>query len=497
MSAPSGGYAPPPCYGPPTGGYGPSTGYGPPPGAGQVPLALNGCIPSATVAEWVHIVPANMVGRIIGSGGATVKEIREQTGAEIGVSREYIPGTYDRQVLIGGTTEARTAALERIKQLLGNAEGRPSGGSETHVIREYPRDHCRMVIGPRGSTIGMLREKTGCHIKVASHVNPGTNKQTITFGGTAQQIEEAIQMVAEVISNLGKLPGAPSPVKPAANGPETIMQVHEMYAGKIIGRSGQTVRLLSERSGCSIDVASECVPGTSNKNVSMSGPEANVAAAIAMVNLVLQSPDGQEYATVLAQPPFGQPPPVMAAPPPVMAAPPPVMAAPPPMAPPFATPAHPPPVYAPPPAAFVPPPAYTPPPPTGWQEAKSPDGKSYYYNRRTNETRWERPAELDAPATEASASAAPAAASSEAGGAPPAATSQPDCAAAATAGAVASAPAPQPCYGTAQLVPPPAEDLSAEQASLQTQIAQLQAKNAALQQQLSMGVAVPNPYPQP
>ena len=445
-----------------------------------MPLALNGCIPSTTAPEWIHVVPANMVGRIIGSGGSTVREIREQTGAEIGVSREYIPGTYDRQVLIGGTTEARTAALEKIKGLLGNAEGRPSGGAETHVIREYPRDHCRMVIGPRGSTIGMLREKTGCHIKVADHATMGTNKQTITFGGTGQQIEAAIQMVAEVISNLGKVAGAPTPGKPAGNGPETIMQVHEMYAGKIIGRSGQTVRLLSERSGCAIDVASECVPGTSNKNVSMSGPAENVAAAIAIVNLVLQAPDGQEYATVLAQPPFGQPPPAMGAPPL--------------MAPPFAPPAYPPPVYAPPPAAFVPPPAYAPPPPTGWQEAKSPDGKAYYFNRGTNETSWERPAELDAPAKEAPASAAPAAASSEAGGAPPAVTSLPNCAAAATAAAVASASAPQPSHGTAKLTPPPAEDLGAEQASLQAQIERLQAQSAALQGQLSMSAA-PNPYP--
>ena len=53
----------------------------------------------------------------------------------------------------------------------------------------------------------------------------------------------------------------------------TLLQVHEMYAGKIIGRAGQVVKALSDRSGCAIEVSTECLPGSSSmvKEVSSRG----------------------------------------------------------------------------------------------------------------------------------------------------------------------------------------------------------------------------------
>ena len=42
--------------------------------------------------------------------------------------------------------------------------------------------------------------------------------------------------------------------------------------------------------------------------------------------------------------------------------------------------------------------APAPAPVTDWKEVRSSDGRTYYHNQRTNQTSWERPAELDAPA---------------------------------------------------------------------------------------------------
>ena len=56
-----------------------------------------------------------------------------------------------------------------------------------------------------------------------------------------------------------------------------------------------------------------------------------------------------------------------------------------------------PPSSPPPPPPPPPPPMAPMPPPSDWKEVRSSDGRTYYHNQRTNETAWQRPAELDAP----------------------------------------------------------------------------------------------------
>lgn len=50
-----------------------------------------------------HFVPSESVGRIIGPGGAQIREIRDRSGARVRVSNDKEPGTELRKVSIWGT----------------------------------------------------------------------------------------------------------------------------------------------------------------------------------------------------------------------------------------------------------------------------------------------------------------------------------------------------------------------------------------------------------
>jgi predicted RNA-binding protein YlqC (UPF0109 family) len=160
----------------------------------------------------------------------------------------------------------------------GPPEGVSSGGSSdkyvSRLMHEHSREQCKVVIGSRGATISALREASGCAIKVAERtfasdqLVPGaqTQMQTITYSGTELQVQAAVRMVDELLTK-GTVPAraaaaAAAGAAAAASGDEqqTTLQVHEMYGGKIIGRAGQVVKALSDRSGCVIEVATLTYP---------------------------------------------------------------------------------------------------------------------------------------------------------------------------------------------------------------------------------------------
>ena len=81
------------------------------------------------------------------------------------------------------------------------------------LVHQHPREQCKVVIGPRGVTISALREASGCAIKVADRLYasdqlvPGTQMQTITYSGSEAQVQAAVRMVSDLLTN-GTVPAA-------------------------------------------------------------------------------------------------------------------------------------------------------------------------------------------------------------------------------------------------------------------------------------------------
>lgn len=82
-------------------------------------------VPGATLATYEVAVPETMVGRIMGPSGKFVSDLMASTGTRIQVSAkgDYIPGTYNRKLVISGPVLAVQGAHVLIFQQLAKERG--------------------------------------------------------------------------------------------------------------------------------------------------------------------------------------------------------------------------------------------------------------------------------------------------------------------------------------------------------------------------------------
>jgi len=166
----------------------------------------------------------NSVGKVIGSGGATIKEIQARSGARIQIIQD-LPQGVPRQINISGTEAAVKMATGLVSYVMFNGPslppvaGAPSmagasmysapgaspygpsggggmvgGGTSTHVM-ECQKPMVGRIIGRGGETINIIQQRSGTKMQIEQNINPC--KVNIT--GTPQGIAIASQMVTELM----------------------------------------------------------------------------------------------------------------------------------------------------------------------------------------------------------------------------------------------------------------------------------------------------------
>ena len=60
------------------------------------------------------VLPSSQCGSLIGKGGKKIKEIREMTSATVSVASEFLPGSTERTVTVGGCYEAVTQCIYHV-----------------------------------------------------------------------------------------------------------------------------------------------------------------------------------------------------------------------------------------------------------------------------------------------------------------------------------------------------------------------------------------------
>lgn len=183
------------------------------------------------------LCPASRIGALIGPKGATVLGIRERTGCHVRVEQDAVSRGEDCPVTFSGGDVA--AAMAMVEEVIAGGRGygadrdnweeqgqqsasfpgdatqgrspadwsqRSFGGSGERgqaaavggVTVVCPAARIGVLIGPKGATIGRIKELSGCLVKVEQSSSSRGEDCAVSFVGG--DVEAAVAMVQEVIA---------------------------------------------------------------------------------------------------------------------------------------------------------------------------------------------------------------------------------------------------------------------------------------------------------
>jgi len=224
----------------------------------------------------------NFIGMIIGYKGMTCKQLQQETGCKImfkgrNSSKDGNDMDPDRPLyvhLVAMDQAAIERGTARIKELLYDKQkrwelrrnqmggdgpgwqphgdfGQASEVGECRDIVNVPSDKVGVIIGKGGAKIRELQEVSRCRMDVARESDPQTpNLRAVTIRGSREDVEKAKAMVMETIQQVDNWNNGGRP-----NGSvEKVIHIPTGQVGLLIGKGGETIRSLQERTQCSIHV---------------------------------------------------------------------------------------------------------------------------------------------------------------------------------------------------------------------------------------------------
>ena len=267
-------------------------------------------------------VSQEKVGQIIGSKGAIIQDMQGRTGAKIYVNQSF-PDGVNRQVNISGTPQQVQAAGDLVRRVI--LEGPTaihvnslSGGPSMQITIDCPQGIVGRVIGAGGAIIKELQTRSGAKIQINQDFPDGVPRK-IMITGTQTAVSLATQLVSYVMENGPALPGqqpAQSPLSmfpgmpggnpygpgpggygapsisaygPAAGGggggggggsQTQTMECSKPMVGRIIGRKGETITMLQQKSGAKIQIEQSVIPC----KIMITGNHQSIAAAMQLIN---------------------------------------------------------------------------------------------------------------------------------------------------------------------------------------------------------------------
>eukprot|EP00931_Biecheleriopsis_adriatica_P063129 TRINITY_DN38195_c0_g1_i1.p1 TRINITY_DN38195_c0_g1~~TRINITY_DN38195_c0_g1_i1.p1 ORF type:complete len:913 (+),score=214.25 TRINITY_DN38195_c0_g1_i1:37-2775(+) len=220
-------------------------------------------------------LPRSVAGRIIGKNGATIKEIRVESRAQVEV--QDLDGTRC-EFEISGSLESVRSAKRHILSIADDA----SRDGDVEKTLEFPRSDAGRIIGTRGLQIGEIRKRSRADVQLKefeSHCE-------VRIIGTAEQVKLARTLVEEVVfqprpkGQKRSLPDQPR----SAPELEKSIEVPVEVTGLLIGKGGERVHGLEHESGAHIDIT----PKEDFSVLRFSGSEKAIKHAEQLVSAILE-----------------------------------------------------------------------------------------------------------------------------------------------------------------------------------------------------------------
>lgn len=170
----------------------PADGDGPAPvAATPAPVVDPAAAAAGQPSDYVEI-PAAMVGKLIGKGGETIKNLQYSTGTKVQIDHQT-PGDLKRVTVIS----ANQASVENCKRQIEQIVADESTDHSKTV--DCPQGIVGRVIGRGGETIRALQQASQAHIVVDQNYPEGQPRKVIV-SGRADAVDRAEKMIRELIT---------------------------------------------------------------------------------------------------------------------------------------------------------------------------------------------------------------------------------------------------------------------------------------------------------
>ncbi|XP_050405525.1 poly(rC)-binding protein 3 isoform X2 [Patella vulgata] len=139
------------------------------------------------------------------------------------------------------------------------------------------------IIGKKGDNIKKFREESGAKINISDGSCP---ERIVTTTGSTENIHKAFTMISKKFEeDLQNTPTVPKP-------PVTLrLVVPASQCGSLIGKGGSKIKEIRESTGASIQVASEMLPNSTERAVTLSGTAEAITQCIRNIcGIMLESP---------------------------------------------------------------------------------------------------------------------------------------------------------------------------------------------------------------
>jgi len=143
------------------------------------------------------IIPGKEIGVIIGKGGETINNIRQDCGAKIFITDASVP---ERVITVTGTEQAVSEGYELMCcKLEAGEDGNQTKNLNLRLI--VPAAQCGSIIGKGGSKVKEIRDTTHASINVAQDLLPGSNERCVAVSGARSKCVQAINLIITIIAN--------------------------------------------------------------------------------------------------------------------------------------------------------------------------------------------------------------------------------------------------------------------------------------------------------
>lgn len=305
------------------------------------------------------LINNTIAGIVIGKGGESIKNIREECG--VGINIMKADGVEDRVMVIKGDADNAAKAFGMVLQGIVASNEKSGGLNSTDARVLVHSMHCGAIIGKGGATIKETMANTGCAIKISNEPLPGSTEKVCDISGSPSQIEAGLHTVLSQLQenplnpgaqtmnylaqpshgnapastphsymhdslpdpysaysapaqfgNFGTVPAVHAPVAHPSHGhahssgefdtsgapSQTEIAVPSAACGAVIGKGGQTVKYINATSGCSINLSARA-EGDENRKIMIKGPSNGISVAIFLIRQAIEVQSGASGALKL------------------------------------------------------------------------------------------------------------------------------------------------------------------------------------------------------